>query len=104
MTRQQQLENFECKARQIIFQNEDPTKLMIKIPQIRDLQKKKLCNLTFRCIKNDVNENFDKYFENVNCKHGTRNNKISIRRPKVRLESAKSGFYFLGGKTYNELP
>ena len=38
-TRQQQLENFERKARQIIFQNEDPTKLMIKIPRIRDLQK-----------------------------------------------------------------
>ena len=104
MTRQQQLENFECKGWQIIFQNEDPTKHMIKIPRIRDLQKKKLCSLTFRCIKNDVSENFDKYFEIVDGKHGTRNNKISIRLPKVRLESAKSGFYFLGGKTYNELP
>ena len=29
---------------------------------------------------------------------------MSVRLPKVRLESAKNGFYFLGGKTYNELP
>ena len=26
-----------------------------------------------------------------------------MRLPKVRLESAKKGFYWLGGKTYNEL-
>ena len=38
MTKQQQLENFECKAREIIFQNEDPSKFTIKIPRIRDLQ------------------------------------------------------------------
>jgi hypothetical protein len=104
MTRQQQLETFECKARRIIFQNEDPSKLTVKIPRIRDLQKKKLCSLTFRCIKNDVGENFDKYFEIIDGKYGTRNNKMSIRLPKVRLESAKNGFYFLSGKIYNELP
>ena len=45
MTKQQQLENFECKAREIIFQNEDPSKFTIKIPRIRDLQRKKLCSL-----------------------------------------------------------
>ncbi len=47
---------------------------------------------------------FDKYFEIIDGKYGTRNNKMSIRLPKVRLESAKNGFYFLGGKIYNELP
>ena len=104
MTRQQQLETFECKARRIIFQNKDPSKLTVKIPRIRDLQKKELCSLTFRCIKNDVGENFDRYFEIIDGKYGTRNNKMSIRLPKVRLESAKNGFYFLGGKIYNELP
>ena len=104
MTKQQQLENFECKAREIIFQNEDPSKFTIKIPRIRDLQRKKLCSLTFRCIKNDVGKNFENYFEIIDGKHGTRNNRMSVRLPKVRLESAKNGFYFLGGKTYNELP
>ena len=40
----------------------------------------------------------------IDGKYGTCNNKMSIRLPKVRLESAKNGFYFLGGKIYNELP
>ena len=51
MTRQQQLENFECKARQIIFQNEDPIKLMIKIPRIRDLQKNNFAASHFDALK-----------------------------------------------------
>ncbi|CAB3993734.1 cytochrome P450 4V2-like isoform X1 [Paramuricea clavata] len=90
MTRQQQLENFECEARRIVFQNEDPSKLTIKISRIRDLQKKKLCSLTFRCIKNDVGESFDKYFEIIDGEHGTRNNKMSIRLPEGHDTTASS--------------
>ena len=29
---------------------------------------------------------------------------FSIKLPKVKLETAKKGFYFNGGKLYNELP
>ena len=81
MTKQQQLENFECKAREIIFQNEDPSKFMINIPRLRDLQRKKLCSLTFQCIKNDVGKNFENYFKIIDGKHRTRNNRMSVRLP-----------------------
>ena len=65
---------------------------------------KKVCGLTFKCRKNESCENFENYFDVIDSSHGTRNNKYSIRLPKVRLETAKNGLYFLGGKLFNELP
>ena len=62
------------------------------------------CTLTFRCIKKDLCENFNDYFDIIESKHVTRNNKNLIRLPKVRLECAKKGFHFIGAKTFNELP
>ena len=52
---------------------------------------KKVCGLTFKCRKNESCENFENYFDVIDSSHGTRNNKYSIRLPKVRLEAAKNG-------------
>ena len=47
---------------------------------------------------------FDKYFEEMDHKHATQNNKISVKLPKVKLETGRKGFYFLGAKVFNGLP
>ena len=65
---------------------------------------RKTCTLTYRCLKMDLCENFENYFEIIESKYATRNNKRLIRLPKVRLECAKKSFYFNGAKTFNDLP
>ncbi len=103
-TRRSKLESLEGRVRSIIFQNRNPSQLKFKIPDIGDCQMKKVCIVTFRCMKKDLCENFEGYFDIIESKHATRKNKSLIRLPKVRLECAKKGFYFTGAKIFNELP
>ena len=97
----QPLKSLEGRARSIISENRNLLKLKVKIPAISDCQMEKVCTLTFRCIKKDLCENFNDYFDIIESKHVTRNNKNLIRLPKVRLECAKKGFHFIGAKTFN---
>ena len=48
--------------------------------------------------------NFIKKFEVVSGRIGTRNQGLLIRLPKIKLEVARKGFYFMGAKYFNELP
>ena len=57
-----------------------------------------------KCIDGNVCDNFKNYFDVTNHKIETRNNKNSIRLPKVKLSSAQKGFYYTGAKIYNKLP
>ncbi len=75
-----------------------------RMPSVETIQKTKSCILTFRCLKKDVCQNFFNYFTVIDSKVATRNQGCSINLPRVRLETAKKGFYFYGGKLYNELP
>ena len=102
-TRKNKLKSLEGRARSIISENRNLLKLKVKIPAISDCQMEKVCTLTFRCIKKDLCENFNDYFDIIESKHVTRNNKNLIRLPKVRLECAKKGSHFIGAKTFNEL-
>ena len=58
--------------------------------------------LVRKCLDNE--ELFHDYFQKMNHNKATRNNKISLRIPNVRLKFAKSGFYCLGSSIYNSLP
>ena len=37
-------------------------------------------------------------------KYATRSNSISVKLPKVKLETGRKGFYFLGVKVFNAPP
>ena len=50
------------------------------------------------------NKFFCNYFELREHSHNTKNKIILIRLPKIRTEFGRKGFYFQGGKFYNELP
>jgi hypothetical protein len=41
----------ERRVRSIIFQDENPSKLKVKISAIGDCQMIKICTLTYRCMK-----------------------------------------------------
>ena len=47
-------------------------------------------------------ECFDGYFTLMN--NNTRNNEVLLRLPKVKLETGKNTFRFMGAKLFNDLP
>ena len=80
-TKRSKLESLERRVRSIIFQDENPSKLKVKISAIGDCQMRKICTLTYRCMKKDLCENFENYFDIIDSNHVTRNNKSLIRLP-----------------------
>ena len=76
-----------------------------KVPCTANLMKKSACKLVRDIIDEKIeNKIFYNYFELSKHSHDTRNNSFMIRLPKIRSEFGKKGFYFQGGKIYNDLP
>jgi hypothetical protein len=58
-----------------------------------------------KCLqRNFEHDTLDNYFQMVNHEKETRNNSISIKLPRIKLELAKQSFYFGGAKLFNSLP
>ena len=102
-TQKNRLESFEKRAARIIFGASNQP-MAGKMPSVETIQKTKSCALTFRCLKKNVCQNFLNYFTVIDSNIATRNQGCCIKLPKVNLEIAKKGFYFYGGKLFNELP
>ena len=60
--------------------------------------------LIFKCLQGTAIPNFASYAERVSHNYGTRDNKATLRVPRVRTEAAKKSFWFQGPSCYNELP
>ena len=76
----------------------------IAIPSTRDLIVRNACKMVYKCIQKESCYNLHNYFQILSHEKFTRNNAYIVQLPKVKLETAKSGFYFMGAKLYNSLP
>ena len=56
------------------------------------------------CISVGVCSSFRNYFQKLEHKVSTRNNGKLLKIPKVKLEFARSGFFFMGARIFNSLP
>ena len=92
---ERQLNSFEKRADKL---------LRTKTVPIRNEFNKQAVILVNKCLKNDVCSNFKDYFSLNKHKIDSRNNNSLIKLPKVKLEFARKGFFFMGAKTYNSLP
>ena len=57
-----------------------------------------------KCLSLGVCPSFRKYFQKLEHKVSTRNNGKLLKIPKVKLEFACSGFFFMGARIFNSLP
>ena len=87
--------NLESRANRIVSNGE--------LPNIYKIKRNLVCSFVYKIIHNQTCNNFVNYFDIINETH-TRNDGFLIRLPKVRLQSAKTSFYFSGAKCYNDLP
>ncbi len=60
--------------------------------------------LVRKCLNKKLCTNFHDYFVINEHNARTRNRNILLRIPKVKLEFAKNGFFFMGARLYNSLP
>ena len=94
-TKEQKLKSLERRANVL---------LKTKTVPIRNAIRKQAAQIVYKCLNGELCSNFQDYFELNQNKMNTRNNNISVRVPRVKLEFARNSFYFMGAKIYNELP
>ena len=75
-----------------------------RIMKIENYKRRHACNFVKNCLENESCENFNNYFSLIDHGKNTRNNKNTIKLPKVRTEFAKKSSFFMAAKMYNELP
>ena len=62
------------------------------------------CLLLRKCLDQHICNNFFNYFTINQTVKVTRNNSTFLTLPKVKLNTARDGFFFMGAKIYNSLP
>ena len=98
-TQENKLNSFHNRAMQIIAKNRR-CEVISPINAI----KRRSCVLVYDVLQNNVCHALSQYFMyQEHCKN-TRNNKCSVCLPRIRTEYARKGFFYMGAKTFNELP
>ena len=64
---------------------------------MKNFQKRRIATYVHQYLTSNVCKNFKNYFEVVESKINTRNNRTLIQLPKVKLEVACKSFFFQGG-------
>jgi hypothetical protein len=94
-TQQKKLKSLESRANSITN---------TKSSSLKNEFQKHAVILVNKCLNEDVCSNFHNYFHLNTHSKNTRNNNILVKVPKVKLEFARNGFFFMGAKLYNALP
>lgn len=100
-TQTSRIENFQDRASRVIKSSESAD---LRLPDLMSFAKLQTCFLVKQCMDRNVCSNFYNYFEWLQHVKNTRNNGISVRIPKIRLESTKLAFYYNGAIEFNKLP
>jgi hypothetical protein len=100
-TQTSRIENLQDRAARVIKSSESAD---LRLPDLMSFAKLQTCFLVKQCMDRNVCSNFHNYFERLQHVKNTRNNGISVRIPKIRLESTKLAFYYNGAIEFNKLP
>ena len=76
----------------------------VTLPSSNKINTKRVVTYAHRCIHGITNSHFKNYFEVQKSNINTRNNGHMIRLQKVKIEAARSSFYFQGAVAFNKLP
>ena len=98
-TQENKLSSFHNRAMQIVAKNQ-----RCEVISPINAVKKRACVLVYNVLQNNVCHALNQYFMyQEHCKN-TRNNHCSVCLPRIKTEYARKGFFYMGAKTFNELP
>ena len=95
------LNSIDRRARKIINKRQVDRHI---IEPTLNVMKCQACCLVKKCMLGEASVLLANHFEQNNHGVNTRNQNAFIRLPKIRLEVARRGFFFMGGRLYNMLP
>ena len=98
-TQDNKLNSFHNRAVQIIAK-----KRTCEVISAVNAIKRRAYMLVHNVLQNNVCHALSQYFTYQDHCKDTRNNKCSVCLPQIRTEYARKGFFYMGGKTFNELP
>ena len=101
-TQKEKLLSISRRAKFIIYGTKNQSDDFID--DITQVMKQHACLVVKKSLDSSLCRNYDNYFKLLEHEQGTRNNGFLLRCPGVRLELAKSGFFFTGVKVFNQLP
>ena len=100
-TQQQKLKSLDIRANNIVY---GQGRGISKFPQLNDVIRRHACNLVKTILTGNVCRNFINYYTMNEHNINTRNQGFLMKVPKVKLEFAKYGFFFMGANIFNTLP
>ena len=71
---------------------------------MHDSIRKNACKIVKKVITDDICSNLKGYFEVNNHSKQTRNANFLFKVPRIKIETARSSFYYVGVKFCNDLP
>ena len=98
------IRSIENRCLKVISPKSSPRNCDLRLLSINNFLNKRTCSLVYDCLQESVCSPFKNYSERLSHNVDTRNNENSVKRPKVKLEFARRGFYFLGASIFNSLP
>ena len=96
-TQQKRLHSFHRRGMDLVKSSDN-------VPSPIDMNKVHSLIIVHRCVHDDVCGNFKKYFEIVTHIKTTRNVGSFLKLRKLKLEYARSSFYYMGASLFNALP
>ena len=100
-TSKRQICNIERRGLNIITSGLE--NMYIRIPSTDSYMKRKVCLYVFDCLLGNVCMPFKNFFTRTSHNFNTRNRFSSVELPKMKLESGRQSFYFLGALIYISL-
>ena len=76
----------------------------IKITPLHDSIWKHACKIVKMVITDDICSNLKGHFEVNNHSKQTKNTNVLLKVPRIKLETARSSFYYMDRKFYTDLP
>ena len=95
-TQQKRLHSFHSRGMDLVKSSDN-------VPSPIDMNKVHSLIIVHRCVHDDVCGNFKKYFEIVTHIKTTRNVGSFLKLRKLKLEYARSSFYYMGASLFNAL-
>ena len=98
-TQIKKITSLDERAHRLIYGTEN-----IPISSLRNSSLRHACGLVRKCLDKNICSNFHNYFHLNDHQLNTRNSRYMLKIPKIKLETARSSFYFMGAVIYNKLP
>lgn len=99
-SKKQLFEDIQIRALKVI----NGQRNSVNLPRVNCIRNRKCALEVFKCLHGLVPSVYQDYFIRSNHTKNTRGNHKSLILPKVRTESGRKSFAFLGAKIFNKLP